>query len=70
MKAKKCDRCKKYYDEYTEINGILCNSIIFYRNKDNVDTSIPENFIYTPKDLCSDCMKSLIEWYGSEDIYL
>lgn len=70
MRAKKCDRCKKYYDEYTEVDGILSNSIIFYRNKDNTDTSIPENFIYAPKDLCQDCMKSLVKWYGSEDIYL
>ena len=70
MLAKKCDRCNKYYDEYTEVDGIVYNSIVFYRRKFGIDTEIPEDFAYKPKDLCKDCLKSLIEWYGSEDIYL
>lgn len=54
-RARKCDRCGKFYDEY------LLNSNEFYK----VCLIRTENYNYrnSPKDICPECMKEFIEWY-------
>jgi len=59
-RARKCERCDKYYDEYgLEDNDKDANSIMFT----NVDY---DGRYYTHKrlDLCKQCMLELYSWFN------
>ena len=57
MKAYRCDRCGKYFD-----NGLM------YKNK-RVCLSIFANERWTTADLCDTCINSLDEWARKGRIY-
>lgn len=67
MDAKKCDRCKKYYEEYAGIykNSETGNIIKKYRVpynqlylKNAIYDGVSSNFF----DLCPDCMAEFDKW--------
>ena len=68
MNAKKCDRCKKYYDEYAGIHKRSEEGTIFQNYEIPYNQFIINNYIYSetvPKncfDLCPDCMIELDKW--------
>lgn len=51
--AKKCDRCGKLYEHYSDFNS--CNTMIADRNG-NIDKMSGR------KDLCPDCMQELTDF--------
>lgn len=68
MDAKKCDRCKKYYEKYIGINErnkeenvykryeIPYNQLIVCNSK--YSKTVPDKFF----DLCPDCMVEFDKW--------
>ena len=75
MNAKKCDRCKKYYDEYAGIHKRSEEGTIFQNyeipyNQINLILYL-ENEIYdgVPNkifDLCPDCMVEFDKWINKK----
>ena len=58
MLAKKCDRCGKLYEHYDKAGDERQNGVsIIYVNKFG-----SRERIIVDKDLCGDCMQSLINW--------
>lgn len=59
MNAKRCDRCKKYYDKNSKnetvgrIHGGVIEGIVTYTTGSNLDKYF---------DLCDDCIDDLKEW--------
>ena len=68
MNAKKCDRCKKYYDEYAGIHKRSEEGTVFQNYEIPYNQLIINNHTYSksvPKkcfDLCPDCMIELYKW--------
>lgn len=61
MIARKCDICKKYYDNYDGYNNnkVNANAIIF------VDIDITDSYATRDTyDLCPNCMNSIIKTLG------
>lgn len=56
-KARKCDRCGKFYDIYT-INGLQDDLA-----KISTITTGNLNSNNISRDLCPECMNEFIEWY-------
>ena len=58
MNAKKCDRCKKFYDRNeVKYKGSVIDGISLTRGM--------SYFCLTRKDLCDDCLKSLDKWFNN-----
>ena len=58
--AKKCDRCKKYYDDY---DGIAFSETLTNRyNRMHLIRSDDYDCRYKRFDLCPDCMSALISF--------
>lgn len=55
MEAFKCDRCGKYYDEYTVSNGYFKEVYVIFRKSDD-----------TRLDICDECMHDLNNWFNDE----
>ena len=68
MNAKKCDRCKKFYDEYAGIHKRSEEGTVFQNYEIPYNQLIMNNYIYSatvPKnrfDLCPDCMQAFDNW--------
>ena len=60
-RARKCDICRKYYDEY-EFNG-FGNTILF-----GVPTSGVKHSIVNTYDTCPDCMDAFITLIENKQI--
>lgn len=61
MDAKRCDRCRKYYDEYHESRRKpFSNGMAFV---DRSTTGYSRKYIY---DLCPDCMRELWNFMKNE----
>lgn len=62
MDAKKCDRCRKFYDEYN-IRSFDCdpNAVALYQKQNDGIYYIVKKY-----DLCPDCMAELQEWLSKE----
>lgn len=64
MIARKCDRCGKLYefydkfdDEYQNGFSMICKNI--------AGVGVTER-TFTGKDLCPECMESLINWFNKQ----
>ena len=57
--AKKCDRCKKFYEKN---NGVKCINGCFVRT-----IKICTNGPYLELDLCDDCIEELYKFLNKED---
>lgn len=71
MDAKKCDRCKKYYDKYEGIYKRGKNGNVVQRFKIPCNQLFISNSIYNevpdiPFDLCPDCMMELNKWLNKK----
>lgn len=56
MNARKCDRCKKFYEgNEFKYKGRLVDGVQL--------TSYGHDFCLTRKDLCDACLKSLDKWF-------
>ena len=55
MNAKKCDRCKKFYERNTvKYKGQFIDGICLTNRRQSVS--------FSHKDLCDACLESLDEW--------
>lgn len=72
MNAKKCDRCKKYYDEYEGIHKRSEEGTIFQNYEIPYNQLYLENEIYYDEvsnkffDLCPDCMIEFDKWINKK----
>lgn len=71
MNAKKCDRCKKYYDEYAGIHKRSEEGTVFQNYEIPYNQLYLENEIYdgVPNkffDLCPDCMVEFDKWINKK----
>ena len=58
MKAKKCDRCRKYYEQYEPGHDLkFSNMLIFAEEADDVGYLEKRQF-----DLCPDCMYEAVKF--------
>ena len=56
MNAKRCDRCKKFYERNEmKYKGKMIDGFCL--------TSWGSALCYSRKDLCDDCLKSLDKWF-------
>lgn len=63
MNAKKCDKCGKFYDEYsTKSYDAEPNAILLVQNQENKETYCCKQY-----DLCRECMENLREWFKEGD---
>ena len=70
--AKRCDRCKGYYDLGATVqkNGMNFSSISLYDNKYNqVDLSKEkwDHYVGYYFDLCPECALKLLKWMHNEE---
>lgn len=64
MLAKKCDRCGKFYEFYESHSKENCNGFEFVRMSMYEPRGISSGF----KDLCQECLDSLVRWYKMKEI--
>lgn len=58
--AKKCDRCKKYYDDY---DGVGFSEALTANRYDRMNLIRADDYSrYKRYDLCPDCMSALISF--------
>ena len=67
MDAKKCDRCKKYYDEYVGVYKYGENGSVYQKYKLPYNQLFVNNAIHNTVsnkrfDLCPDCMMEFDKW--------
>lgn len=66
MNAKKCDRCRKFYEPYRGVNPMLpgdsCTKYFYPYNYlgfyNDIETAAPDKYV----DLCPNCMEQLRKW--------
>lgn len=58
MNARKCDRCKKLYEEYNTANCRGKYNAIIFANVDYKN----DRFTHGNVDLCPECMSILCTW--------